>query len=117
MADQLRVNLEDLCRAGDAIAGHGETLHTMQQSCHSQAQQAQLGWVGSSARALSGLLDGWAVTSRTQLQHIGQHSADLHTAVARFLFLDDGGAATLGSIPADRPAGEQRLRPAHPVDE
>lgn len=98
MADELRVNPEALRHAGNDIAGHGETLHAVQQSCHTDAAQAQHGWVGSSARALSGLLDNWATTSAAHLKRIGGHSCDMHVAAAQFLFMDQSGAAALSDV-------------------
>lgn len=98
MGDELRVNPEALCQAGNAIADHGETLHALQQACHGEAQEAHRGWVGSSARALSGLLDNWARASHAHLTRIGGHACDMQVAAAEFFFLEQRNAAALRDL-------------------
>lgn len=98
MADQLRVQPDALRRAGTAIGDHGETLHTVQQRCHGQAQDAHSGWVGSSAAALAGLLDDWTTTSTAQLGRIGRHSCDMHSAAAEFTVMEQDNTRALRSV-------------------
>jgi uncharacterized protein YukE len=71
MSDELRVDLTALRHAGSEIGRHGEELHALQQAGHAGAEQAQSGWVGSSASALAELLDGWATASMAQLRRRG----------------------------------------------
>jgi uncharacterized protein YukE len=89
MADELRVNPEALCHAANELANHGETLHALQQSCHGEAEGARSGWIGSSAVALTNLLDSWASTSTFHIGRIGAHSCDMHFAAADFMFMED----------------------------
>jgi uncharacterized protein YukE len=88
VADEVRVNPEALSHAGNELASRGETLHALQRSCHGEAEDAQSGWVGSSAAALSGLLDGWASTSSAHIRRIGEQSCDMHFAAADFIFME-----------------------------
>ncbi|MGH3561948.1 MAG: WXG100 family type VII secretion target, partial [Mycobacterium sp.] len=96
MADELRVNPEALCHAGNEIANHGETLHAVQQCCHGEVQDAHPGWVGSSGRALSRLLDNWATTSTAHIKAIGGQSCKMHFAAAEFTSMEQRNAAALG---------------------
>jgi uncharacterized protein YukE len=98
MADELRVNPARLSQAGNDVANHGESLQARQQSCHGEAQGAQSGWVGSSAGALSELLDGWETTSDAHLRRFGEHSCDMHFAAADFACMGDRNAEALRSV-------------------
>ena len=85
MADKLRVDPTALSHAGNEVANHGENLLAHQQSCHGEAAGAQSGWVGSSAGALSSMLDGWEATSDAHLRRFGKHSTDMHFVAADFV--------------------------------
>lgn len=98
MADQLRVDPEALCLAGNEIAEHGQTLHALHQCCHGEAQDAHPGWVGSSAGALVELLDNWVTTSTAHLRRIGGHSCDMHSAAVEFGHLTERGCAALNNV-------------------
>jgi uncharacterized protein YukE len=100
VTDEVRVNPEALCHAGNELAGRGETLHALQRSCQGEAEAAQSGWVGSSAAALSGLLDGWASTSTVHIRCIGEHSCDMHFAAADFFFMERHNAQELRDVGA-----------------
>jgi len=89
MADKLRVNPTALAQAGNDVANHGEDLLARQQSSHGEAAAAQSGWVGSSAGALSSLLDGWQTTSDAHLRRFGKHSCDMHFAAVDFADVED----------------------------
>src|ERR1700722_6488777 len=80
MASELRVNPETLSRAANDVANHGESLLEAHQSAHGQASGAQSGWVGSSAGALSGLLDNWEKDTTAHVGRIGEHSCGMHFA-------------------------------------
>ncbi|HEX7321871.1 MAG TPA: WXG100 family type VII secretion target [Mycobacterium sp.] len=88
MEGRFRVNPETLTSAANEISNHGETLHALHQSCHNTAVEAHAGWVGSSAGALSGLLDGWEATSTAHLQRVGAQSSDMRAATAEFYFME-----------------------------
>jgi uncharacterized protein YukE len=98
VADELRVNPEALCHAGNQIASRGETLHALQQSCHGEAQGAHPGWVGCSAGALSALLDSWATTSTAHVKRIGEQSCDMHFAAAEFTSMEQRNVAALADV-------------------
>jgi uncharacterized protein YukE len=89
MADKLRVDPTALSHAGNEVANHGEDLLAHQQSCHSEAAGAQCGWVGSSAGALSNLLDGWETTSDAHFRRFGKHSTGMHFVAADFADTED----------------------------
>src|SRR5450755_1638797 len=82
MAEELRASPDVLWQVGTQLANHGETLLALQRSCHGQADGAQAGWVGSSAGALSGLLDTWATASAAHLGRFGEHSGGMHFTAA-----------------------------------
>jgi hypothetical protein len=105
MPQQLRVIPDALSGVGNALAGHGESLLALQQSCHSAAEGARPGWVGSSAVALSGLLDRWAVASTTHIGRFGEHACGMHFAAAGFSAMERGNAATHAELRNDADIG------------
>lgn len=86
VADKLWVNPETLSKAANDVADHGESMLAAHQSSHGQAAEAQSGWVGSSAGALSGMLDSWETTTTAHLSRIGEQSCGMHFAAADFAF-------------------------------
>jgi uncharacterized protein YukE len=98
MADKLRVDPTALSHAGNEVANHGEDLLAHQQSCHSEAADAHSGWVGSSAGALSGLLDGWETTSDAHFRRFGQHSTGMHFVAADFADTEDRSTAAVRRV-------------------
>lgn len=98
MADQLRVNPEALCLAGNEIAEHGETLHALHRCCHGEVQEAHRGWVGLSAGALAELLNTWMAAGAAHLRRIGGHSCDMHSAAAEFGHLTQRSCAALDDV-------------------
>ncbi|MDT5136517.1 MAG: hypothetical protein QOD58_779 [Mycobacterium sp.] len=95
MAQELRAIPDVLSHIGIELANHGQSLLSLQQSCHRDADGAQPGWVGSSAAALSGLLDRWATASYGHLARFGEHASDMRFAAAGFTALDQQNAASL----------------------
>jgi uncharacterized protein YukE len=98
MTDKLRVNPTTLSQAGNQVADHGEDLLARQQSCHGEAAGAQSGWVGSSAGALSSLLDDWQTTSDAHFRRFGKHSCDMHFAAAAFADTEDHNVAAMPKV-------------------
>jgi uncharacterized protein YukE len=80
------------------VANHGEDLLARQQSCHGEAAAAQSGWVGTSAAALSNLLDGWQNTTDAHLRRFGKHSCDMHFAAAEFSDMEDRNAEAVRRV-------------------
>jgi uncharacterized protein YukE len=105
MPQQLRAIPDALSRIGNELADHGESLLALQQSCQSDAQDAQPGWVGSSAHALSGLLERWAMASTTHIALFGEHSCGMHFAAAGFRRMEQGNAAALAELRNDADVG------------
>lgn len=98
MPQQLRTTPDSLVRIGNELADHGESLLALQLSCHGVAERAQPGWVGSSAQALSGLLDGWAMTSTAHIARFGEHSCGMHFAAARFQQMEQRNTVALAQL-------------------
>lgn len=98
VADKLRVNPEALSKAANDVANHGESLLAAHQSSHGQAVEAQSGWVGSSAGALSGVLDSWETTTTAHLGRIGEHSCGMHFAAADFTFMEQQNKQKLNEV-------------------
>jgi len=98
MADKLRVDPTALSQAGNEVANHGEDLLAHQQSCHGEAAGAHSGWVGSSAGALSDMLDGWETTSDTHFRRFGKHSTDMHFVAADFADAEDRNIQAVRSV-------------------
>lgn len=105
MADELRAIPDVLCHAGNELANHGDSLLVLQQSCHREAQSAQSGWVGSSAAALSGLLDRWAMACTNHIGRFGEHSDGMHFAAAGFAAAEQRNATALAEV-SDTADGE-----------
>jgi uncharacterized protein YukE len=107
MADKTWVAPEELMQAANDMADHGESLLTAHRSSHGEASAAQSGWVGSSAGALSGLLDNWETATTDHVGRIGNHSCGMHFTAADFAFneqqnkqrLDEVGRAATGGSP------------------
>ncbi|MDP7705845.1 MULTISPECIES: WXG100 family type VII secretion target [unclassified Mycobacterium] len=95
MAPNLRAIPDALFRASIELADHGQILLDLQTSCHRDVDDAQRGWVGSSAVALSGLLDRWAAATAGQLARFGEHAGSLRVAAAGFSAMERHNAATL----------------------
>ncbi|AWV47159.1 hypothetical protein DIJ64_00890 [Mycobacterium leprae] len=62
MAEELWAIPDVLCYAGNELAKHGDLLPVSQRACRREAENAQLGWVGSSTVALSVLLGQLSIT-------------------------------------------------------
>ncbi|WP_239656577.1 hypothetical protein [Mycobacterium riyadhense] len=80
---------------GNELANHGASLVALQQSCHDAAQGAHAGWVGSSANALSGLLDRWARISAAHRDRFGEHSYGMRYAAVSFTEMEQRNAMSL----------------------
>lgn len=95
MAEELRAASDVLCHMGNQLADHGESLLAWQQSCHDAAEAAQSGWIGSSAGALSALLDYWETASAAHVGRFGEHSCGMHFAAAGLVEMEQNNAASL----------------------
>ena len=98
MAEELRASPDALSHVGNELANHGETLLAIQQSCHGAAEAAQSGWVGSSAGALSGLLDRWSTVSSTHMGRFGDHSCGMHFAAVEFAEMERRDATAVAKV-------------------
>jgi uncharacterized protein YukE len=107
MADKVWLKPEELTQAANDMADHGESLLAAHQASHGEASGAHAGWVGSSAGALSGLLDNWETATTDHVGRIGNHSCGMHFTAADFTFneqqnkqrLDEVGGAAGGGSP------------------
>lgn len=95
MPQQLRAIPDSLSQLGNELANHGESLLALQRSCHAAAEEARPGWIGSSAQALSGLLDRWAAASTSHIGRFGAHSCGMQYAAAGFSEMEQHNAAAL----------------------
>ncbi|MEB3980272.1 hypothetical protein OQ968_03230 [Mycobacterium sp. 663a-19] len=98
MAEELRAQPDVLSHVGTQLANHGETLLAVQQACLGAAADAQSGWVGSSAGALSGLLDGWETAGTTHIGRFGEHSCGMHFAAVELTEMEQRTAAALAEV-------------------
>jgi hypothetical protein len=105
MPQQLRAIPDSLSRLGNELASHGEALLALQRSCHSAAECAHPGWVGSSAHALSALLDRWATVSAAHIGRFGEHSCGMHFAAAGFHQMEQRNAAAIAGLSNDADVG------------
>lgn len=94
----LRAIPEVLSQVGYQQADHGESLLTSHHCCLGAAEGARPGWVGSSAGALSGLLDSWAEASTAHAARIGDHSYGMHLAAVGFAEMEEHNAAALAAV-------------------
>lgn len=95
MADELRVLPDLLSEVGAALESAGLALLEVQQGCQRAAEGARPGWIGSSAGALSGLLERWDAASIAQIGRFGAHSCAMYLAAAQFIALDRDSATVL----------------------
>jgi hypothetical protein len=91
----LRAIPDLLFHASGQLADHGQSLIDLQTSCHRDADDARPGWVGSSATALSGLLDRWAAATAGAYARFGEQAGSLRTAAAGFSAMERHHAAAL----------------------
>lgn len=98
MANGMRISPEALRLAGIELAGHGETLHGLQQLCRGAAQDAHPGWVGFSAGALAELLDNWSAAGTNHVARIGEQSCQMHFAAAEFTWMAQRNFAALAAV-------------------
>ncbi|WP_202582173.1 hypothetical protein [Mycobacterium tuberculosis] len=94
----LRAIPEVLSQVGYQQADHGESLLTSHHCCLGAAEGARPGWVGSSAGALSGLLDSWAEASTAHAARIGDHAYGMHLAAVGFAEMEEHNAAALAAV-------------------
>lgn len=95
MAEELRVLPDLLGEVGAALESAGLALLEVQQGCQRAAESARSGWIGSSAGALSGLLDRWDAASIAQIGRFGVHSCAMYFAAAQFIALEGDSATVL----------------------
>lgn len=95
MADEFSANPDLLSHVGNELADHAQTLQVLQQTCHRDADAAQVGWVGASAGALSVLLDRWSTASAGHETRLGQHSRGLRSAAARLMEMEQHNATVV----------------------
>ncbi|MFW3113345.1 hypothetical protein MHAE_06172 [Mycobacterium haemophilum DSM 44634] len=98
MAEELRAIPDILCYAGNELAEHGDSLLVLQQSCRREAENAQPGWVGSSAAALSGLLDRWAIASTNHIGRFSEHAGGMYVAATGFTASEQRNATALAQV-------------------
>lgn len=96
VADELRAIPVLLVHVGNELSGHGRSLGDIQRSCHRDADAAQAGWVGASARTLSVLLDGWATTSGIHQARLTEHSHGIRSVAAALTELESRNTGALG---------------------
>lgn len=109
MAEEFRAIPDVLSYVGNELASHGESLLVLQQSCHGRADGAQSGWVGSSAGALSRLLERWAAVSITHMSCFGEHSCGMHFAAVECTEMERRNTAALGGVGEAAGGARRRL--------
>jgi hypothetical protein len=98
MAEEFRAIPDVLSYVGNELASHGESLLVLQQSCQGRADGARSGWVGSSAGALSVLLERWATVSATHMGRFGEHSCGMHFAAVEFTEMERRNTAAMVEV-------------------
>ncbi|MBW0016140.1 MAG: WXG100 family type VII secretion target [Mycobacterium sp.] len=80
---------------GAAAAGRGqhEQLAAVYAATQSQAWDAEAGWVGRSASALSAMLDRWQSAAAAQHAMLNAHHDGLDAAAVTFVEMDRGACA------------------------
>lgn len=95
MAPELRAIPDVLSHVGTELVSHAQALLGVQRTCHGEVDDAQRGWVGASAAALSDLLHRWALTGAGQLARLSEHAESLRLAAAGFKGMEQSNAASL----------------------
>lgn len=95
MAEELRAVPDLLSELGIALSDHGRSLLVLHQSFRSDVDDAQPGWVGSSAGELPGLLERWSAASTSHARRVDEHSSGMHLAAAELAEMDQHNATAL----------------------
>lgn len=95
MAPELRAIPDVLSHVGTELVSHAQALLGVQRSCHRDVDDAQQGWVGTSAAALSDLLHRWAVTGAGHLSRLTEHAEGLRFAAGGFSDMERTNGASL----------------------
>ena len=98
---RLGVVAESVWRAAAEGRGEHERLAGIYAATQSLAWDAEPGWVGRSAKALSVLLDAWQSDASRQHEMLNDHHDGLDTAATTFVEMDRG-----ASVEIDRGASE-----------
>lgn len=93
-----RVDLEALAGSAAHVAGQGDDLASAHLASDNRIADAEPGWVGASAAALSTTTAAWLQTSRRLLTRVGDHALDLAGDGMVFAATETENAATLGSV-------------------
>lgn len=96
--DDLDIVPEQVYQAAAVGRAHHEQLAGTYASTHSQAWDAEAGWVGRSAAALSALLDRWQADGTGHHRLLNDHHDSLHIATSAFVGVDEANAAKLNLV-------------------
>ncbi len=90
-----RVIIEDLVASALAVTGHGEDLASAHSAADGRLEDAQSGWQGRSAVALTALAARWAAESLSWAAQMGGHADRLQDCARQFWAQDQGGSDAL----------------------
>jgi uncharacterized protein YukE len=91
-----RVIIEDLAASALAITTHGEDLAAAHSAADGRLEDAQSGWQGRSAVALTALAARWASEGRSVVAQMGEYADRLQDCARQYWAQDQGGSDALG---------------------
>lgn len=80
----LRVNVQHLAASGVAVSNHGETVAAKHTAASERLVNAQTGWQGVSAAALTVKTASWTETTTALLTRLFDHAQGLHAGAVTF---------------------------------
>jgi WXG100 family type VII secretion target len=98
LGEDLKVVPDLVFHAATTGRGQHEELATTYASTQSQGWDAEGGWVGSSAAALSGLLDRWQSDATRHHAMLNHHHEGLDAAASGFAAMERDNAEKLSRV-------------------
>lgn len=98
MAEKFRLELEALAHAVAHVTGQGEDLALAHLASDNKIDEAQLGWVRTSAEALNAWRATWLEVSRRLLTNVGGHALTLSNDGIDFAAMERANAERLRAV-------------------
>jgi WXG100 family type VII secretion target len=91
----LRVNVEHLAASGVAVTGHGEDVASKHAAATNRIEDAQAGWQGASAVAVTALSEKWVLRTSALVTRLSDHAQGLHANALGFAEMEQQNSQAL----------------------
>lgn len=98
MGEVLKVDIPGLVAGSSKVAEQSTALSRAHGKSVAGVNDAQRGWVGSSARALSSLASHWAKLATKNTAALDHQATGMDTTAKMFSYMEERGAATLKTV-------------------